>query len=258
MKRAKKAAPRQVVGKQRKTLQSDPPKKKRKPAAAGKKTGPAPAKKRVMKPGRKPKSARAVLARKVVKVEWTPDRPIENPQHERFALLMSKGVFSQTSCYLQVYGEAEGARQSASRLMTMADIVARVNWLREQAVKDAKAELGEIVKFCLDIIRTPVGYLDEESPLVQEMTRKEMGGHNGHLVNGNEEVTPQVFEVKVKMPGKLDAAKLLTDLMGWKKPEEVNLNVQYERPEDGLKRAQAAGVDVAALLEKLKVIPAKS
>lgn len=170
--------------------------------------------------------------------------PLANVQHETFALKFAQGIYSAKSAYLQAYGETtsgESAAVSACRLLTDANIRARVDHLRELATQEVVAEMNEVVRFCLNIIRTPVGYVDDESPLAQEVQRE---------IAGTQEEGP-VLKMRVKMPAKLDAAKLLADLKGWKKVEEVNLNVNYTRPDEAALAAQAAGMDVKALLEKL-------
>jgi len=190
---------------------------------------------------------------------WTPDQVLPDGQHELFAQRVAMCCYSNTSCYMQAYGDdlkGDTARTNASRLLANANVAARVEHLKREGAKNAEADVGEVIRLCLNIMRTPVGYVDEESPLAQEVTREEMGGPNGQLKrgnadSGNEEVTPTIMKVKVKIPGKLEAAKLLTEIKGWKKPQEVDLTVNYTRPEEALQKAMGAGVNVKALLGKL-------
>src|SRR5215831_20906483 len=50
---------------------------------------------------------------------------LQNSKHEQFAVNVSKGL-SATCAYTSVYGEAEGARQSAYRLLRNPQVSARV------------------------------------------------------------------------------------------------------------------------------------
>lgn len=165
---------------------------------------------------------------------WTPDQVLADGQHEKFAQKVAMCCYSNTSCYLQAYApedekEIAQARKHAHRLMTKEDISARVTWLKEQGAKNVVAEIGEMKLTLLNIVRTPSGYVDPESPLCEGIDR------NGNAV----------------MPSKLGAIKLLGEWEGWKQKEEIDLNVNYTRPEEALQKAMGAGVNVKALLSKL-------
>lgn len=220
-----------------------------KPTAKSAKRGPrkgVPGKARA-KPAARKKAVplKKVAAQRQVKVRpWTPDQVLPDGQHELFAQKVALCCYSNTSCYLQAYGDdikGDSARTNASRLLANANVAARVEHLKTEGAKKAEAEVGEVVRLCLNIMRTPVGYVDEESPLAQEVQRD---------IQGTEE-KGTVTKVKVKIPGKLEAAKLLTEIKGWKKPQEVDLTVNYTRPEEALQKAMGAGVDVKTLLGKL-------
>lgn len=168
--------------------------------------GKAKAKKQVKPAGR---SARAL----VEKVRaWTPEQPLPDHQHEGFARLMAQGVYSQTSCYLQVYEDVERstARVNSSRLvLTNADVRARIEWLKRELVKDVKLTVEDSVRWCLAVRDTPVGYLDDESPLVQEVQRDHAGTEDA-----------PVLKVKIKMPSKMDAQKQIDKLMGFDRDKD--------------------------------------
>lgn len=97
------------------------------------------------------------------------------------------------------------------------------------------------MRFLHAVVMTPVGYVDEESPLAQEVTRD-------IIEKGDDE--PDVLKVRVKMPGKKECAELLAKMQGWEKPAEVKLNVSYEPPAQALKRAADKGVDLVSILKK--------
>jgi len=48
----------------------------------------------------------------------------------------------------------------------------------------------------------------------------------------------------------MDAQKQIDKLMGFEKPQELNLNVNYEPPSVAMDRAKAKGIDVADILKK--------
>lgn len=232
---AKPAAKNAVVGKVLVKV-SKGQEVKKEPAKAGKKVRRATAKK-------KPKLVMPA-AKKVVKKVWTPEQALPDGQHELFAQKMATCCYSNTSCYMQAYGDdlkGDTARTNASRLLANANVAARVEHLKREGAKNAEAEVGEVIRMCLNIMRTPVGYVDEESPLAQEVQRDITGTEDEGVVT----------KVKVKIPGKLEAAKLLTEIKGWKKPQEVDLNVNYTRPDEALKKAMGAGVDVKAILGRI-------
>lgn len=142
-------------------------------------------------------------------IEVKPSEMLENGQWETFCQKMALGVFSNYSCYMQAYPEtsADAARRDASRLLTNADIKARIVWIREEALKHVKHTIEESVQWCKRVIETPVGYIDDESPLAQEVER---------TITGTE-AEGVITKVKVKSPSKMDAQKHLDDLMGFKK-----------------------------------------
>lgn len=177
------------------------------------------------------------------KEEWTAAQMLENPAHERFCQLYSDGRFSGRSCYAQAFGaENDGTcRTEACTLLTKPDIQQRIAWLREESLKNWTCEKEEVMRFLHAVVMTPVGYVDEESPLAQEVTRD-------IIEKGEDE--PDVLKVRVKMPGKKECAELLAKMQGWEKPAEVKLNVSYEPPAQALKRAADKGVDLVSILKK--------
>lgn len=192
---------------------------------------------------------------------WSAEQMLANPAHERFCQLYSDGRFSGRSCYAQAFGsENDGTcRTEACTLLTKPDIQQRIAWLREESLKSWKCEKEEVMRFLHAVVITPVGYVDEESPLAQEVTREEVqqGGQQGRLRRGdadegNEIESPEttLVKTKIKMPGKKECAELLAKMQGWEKPAEVKLNVSYEPPAQALKRAADKGVDLVSILKK--------
>jgi len=101
----------------------------------------------------------------------------------------------------------------SSVLLTNLNIKARIAWIREDALKHVKHTIEESVIWCKRVIETPVGYIDDESPLAQEVER---------TISGTE-AEGVITKVKVKSPSKMDAQKHLDDLLGFKKiDKDVN------------------------------------
>ncbi len=162
---------------------------------------------------------------------WTAEQMLEDVQQEYFCLKMAEGPYSQKSAYMQAYPDSspDSSRANASRLMTNDNIRKRIAHLKKELIKDVKLTVEESIRWCLMVRDTPVGYVDDESPLAQEVTRKEMqmGGAHGQLKRGdadggNEIETPAavVIETRVKMPSKMDAQKQIDKLMGFDRDKE--------------------------------------
>jgi hypothetical protein len=196
------------------------------------------------KPKVKPLQAQA--PKRAKEVAWTPEMPLPDGQQERFCRLMAQGAFSNYSCYLQSYpsSSVEAARSSSSDLLTKPNIQARIRWIREDSLKDVKIRVEESLRWYQTVRDTPVGYIDEESPLAQEVQKE---------IEGTEESGP-LLKVKVKIPSKMDAAKQIDKLMGFEKPQEINLNLPYEPPNVALERLASRGIDLAGLMAKAGLI----
>jgi hypothetical protein len=68
---------------------------------------------------------------------------LTNPRHEQFAQHLAKGL-SAAAAYSQVYGEKDGARQCASRLLTNVDVANRVIELQKGIASGMiQAEISE-------------------------------------------------------------------------------------------------------------------
>ena len=178
---------------------------------------------------RKPRKARVLLPGK----ETEPGLVALTPEEERFCQLIAKGVFSNYSCYLQVHPtvQTSTARTESSKLLTKPNIQQRIEWYRAEARKNVVHDITESILWCKRVIETPVGYVDDESPLAQEVQREEieMGGSRGQLKrgqaeSGNEESGPAatLVKVKVKMPDKMRAQQHLDALLGHTKADKEN------------------------------------
>ncbi len=200
------------------------------------------------KPVDQAKAKKKAIPRKEQAKAWQPCDALLNGHHETFCQKMALGVFSNYSCYLQAYPEetvtAAAARVNASKLLTNANIQARIAWIRAEALKNVKITLEQQLLWYQAVAETPVGYIDEESPLAQEVER---------TITGTEE-EGVVTKVKVKSPSKMDARKQIDKLMGFEKPQELNVNLGYEPPGKAMERLAGRGVDVVAILKKAGLV----
>jgi phage terminase small subunit len=139
------------------------------------------------------------------------------------------------------------ADQSASRMLRNVKVVKdHLFELREKAAEAAAMTHAEMVAFLSNVIRTPIGQVDENNPLCQEWVKEEIDeaavaeddGEQPDLFGGEAMVTTKrikdgvpVNRVRIKMVGKMDAAKTLIGVMGWNKPQKVELGADEQLSE---------------------------
>jgi hypothetical protein len=139
---------------------------------------------------------------------------LTNPKHEKFAQAVASGL-SAAAAYRKVYKcKPESAETNGPAMLRENQVAIRVAEIRENANKVAAEKLNltqeEALQYLARVVRTPIGEIDQTSDLCQERT----------YVEGNEETS-----VKVKMPGKLDAIKLMASMCGWNAPQKLEGNL---------------------------------
>jgi hypothetical protein len=139
---------------------------------------------------------------------------LTNPKHEKFAQAVASGT-SAAAAYRKLYKcQPQTAETSGPELARNPQVSLRVAEIRENANKVAAEKLNltqeEALQYLARVVRTPIGEIDQTSDLCQERT----------YVEGNEETS-----VKVKMPGKLDAIKLMASMCGWNAPQKLEGNL---------------------------------
>lgn len=151
-----------------------------------------------------------------------------NVRQEKFAQLVASGV-PATPAYIQA-GYKVGqkvAEANGPRLLGNAAVRARVDELTAKTAAKVEFRRENLVAWLVSAIETPSGNLTADSPLAQEVTVESIaGGARGRLKRGkadkgNETAGPDITRTKIKGVGKMDAARLLSEIMGWKKPEEI-------------------------------------
>jgi len=146
---------------------------------------------------------------------------LDNPRHERFAQLVASGINASES-YRVAYGmttdwRTDNADVMGPRLLGEVGIKQRVESIRTATGCSTILSLQESQEFLASVVRTPIGQIDEQSPLAQEVHRD---GETGGVT-------------RLTMPGKLKALELHAKLAGWLRdnptsivvPIQINLDI---------------------------------
>jgi hypothetical protein len=135
------------------------------------------------------------------------ERPI-NDRMRRVCELVVQGHPAGRAYELAGYqARGDSADQAASRLLGTVKVAAYLETLREAASKKAEFSRDDLVGYLVQVIKTPVGMVGQESELAQ---RVKVDAEGGFLV---------------EMPSKIHAAKQLAEVMGWNKPQEVKVDL---------------------------------
>ena len=94
----------------------------------------------------------------------------------------------------------------ASKMLRKDKVSAYLKKRRREMAEASQIEKWQLVEFLQRGLFTPVGKVDENSDLAQEVTTDEVG--------------ETVIRKKVKMVGKIESAKLLATLLNWAEPEK--------------------------------------
>jgi len=132
-------------------------------------------------------------------------------QHANFCLLMAGGNINQTHAYMECYPDSnyDSARADAPRLLAKASIQAEVQRLQKLTTTSKVMSMAEKREFLAEVKRTPIGEIDESSPLAQEKT-----------------VTISQYgqSTKIKMMSKKDAVDIDNKMAGHYEPDVVEYN----------------------------------
>lgn len=117
-----------------------------------------------------------------------PSKPLKNSRHEAFALKIAQGM-SASEAYRESGYDAKDANVTGPRLLANVGngVKARVEYIKAQAATSTVLSIAEKREFLAKVLRTPIGQIDESSPLCQSF---EIGKEG---------------ERKYKMPDKLKA-----------------------------------------------------
>lgn len=140
-----------------------------------------------------------------------------NKKQADFCRLVASGLPQGRAWELAGYNpkNRNNANICASKALRIPHVAAYLRSLREAVGAKDVLSLWEKRKGLADIWRTPVGEIDENHPLAQEVKRKTTTSKDGTVFE----------EVTVKMPGKIDALKLDAQLAGELKEQNQSANV---------------------------------
>lgn len=151
-----------------------------------------------------------------------------NIRQERFAELVASGVPASRAYIAAGYNVTEKAAEAhGSRLARNGKVTARIEELRRKTATAVDFQRQDLVKWLVEVITTPVSQIGPDSRIAQEVTTEYVAGGSrgklkrGHAPSGNETTNPLIERIRVKGVGKMDAARLLTEIMGWKEPEQI-------------------------------------
>jgi phage terminase small subunit len=146
-------------------------------------------------------------------MSFDPSQLLACAKKEKFAQLVANGV-NYSEAYAQCGYKPHGP--NAQRLSKNEKVLRRIEWIRSSCAQKAQITKDELIDFLAKAVKTAVGDIDENNPLAQEVTRDYMGN----------EIEKQIIRKRIKSVGKMDAAKLLTTLLGWNEPEKVEQKIE--------------------------------
>jgi hypothetical protein len=152
---------------------------------------------------------------------------LKNPTHEKYAQLIASKNLSQAAAYLEAFGHFHKDGKTprklsgtslwtcASRLMKNAQIVARIQELRDQNEQECRMTRRELLDYYVDILEQPAGTLQPDSRLCQGIERT-----TTECRNAAGEITRVITKERLILPSKTEAGLALRYMMGWdKKPD---------------------------------------
>ena len=140
------------------------------------------------------------------KAKAKPERPL-NDRMRRFCELLVQGHPAGRAYELAGYtARGDDADCCAVKLQGKAKVATYLQTLRDAASKDAAFGRDDLIGFLVQIIKTPVSEVGQDSRLAQKVKVDDTG-------------------MSIEMPGKMLAAKQLAEIMGWNKPAEVKVDI---------------------------------
>jgi len=126
-------------------------------------------------------------------------------RHEKFAQGVGSGL-SASEAYRRVTGDRKDADVKGDQWMNKPGVKARIGELRRE--NDRKSELSreDALRWLADLIRTPIGSVGKDSPLVQAYEENSEGN------------------VKIRLADKIAGLQTLCRMTGWNEPEQVRLS----------------------------------
>ena len=135
------------------------------------------------------------------------ERPINDRMRRTCELVVSGHPAGRAYELAGYTARGDAADVCAAKMLGKAKVKQYLATLREAASKNADFSRDDLVGFLVKVIKTPVGQVGQDSDLAQKVKVDMEGGF------------------LVEMPGKIQAAKQLAEIMGWNKPQEVKVDL---------------------------------
>jgi phage terminase small subunit len=130
-----------------------------------------------------------------------------SPQQEKFIECYLADETNASAAYIKAGYKVNqtSAHTLAARALQRPAIKQAIDARRQLMREAAHLSRMDIVGFLCETIKTPIGKIDENHRQAQE----------SHIEEGEIKSS-----TKIKMPGKLEAVKILVQMMGWNEPEK--------------------------------------
>jgi phage terminase small subunit len=137
-----------------------------------------------------------------------------NVKQELFAYYVAGGM-SATRAYIKAgyKGSGKAAESNAARLIGNDKVSAALQKLRQKTAENLDISRDRLASHLFAAMTTPLDQIDGSSPFCQEFAEEVVASPG----NGKGET---IIRRRVKAVGKLEAARLLCDMMGWREPEK--------------------------------------
>jgi phage terminase small subunit len=126
--------------------------------------------------------------------------------------LLGRGADGKPMAASQAYQAAgyrakgNAAEVAASRMLRKAKVAAKIKQRRREIAEASQIEKWQLVDWLSRALLTPIGEIDADSDLAQEVTEESVG--------------EEILRTKTKVVGKIEAGKLLATLLNWTEPEK--------------------------------------
>lgn len=145
-----------------------------------------------------------------------PEKPL-SVRHAKFCEGIAAGLSGREAYKAAGYKVSDkSADEGASILSRNSKVKDRIAELRARSAEKADFSRDDMVQWLVDALKTPVGEIDQNHPLAQELTTDEV------FV---EKKGSKVIKRRIKTVGKNECARLLCDMMGWKAPEKREIDL---------------------------------
>lgn len=130
--------------------------------------------------------------------------PLASVKYEAFAQGLAKGLTNVAAHKAAGFGGDNG---NASTAANLPEVRARVAFIREQFASMSRINDKRALEILAEIVLTPIGEIDQRHFLAQEYS--ETPGMHGTAI-------------RIKMPSKLDALRIMGAWCGWEKGTQAD------------------------------------